>query len=296
MVIASCTPAATATEAPTEAVVAAATPTPRPVEQPTNTPVPTAEASKEAPILAAKVASGELPALKDRLPEKPLTLSPVDGTGKYGGRLKMASWWQDGGIQAKMYGHSAIRFVDDGLGLAPGMCESWETNADNTVWTLHWRKGLKWSDGSPCTTADTIYWWKDMVIDPDQSENPPAEFSAIAGVLPDFKAVDDYTLTITYVKSAPLTGKRLAMWVHSSIGPRWIVPSAYAKKFNPKYNTQYTDYKEHDLKINQQNNPECPSLNSWILTHYEQKVVSTYDRNPYYYAVEIGRASCRERV
>ncbi len=154
----------------------------------------------------------------------PLTLSPVDEIGKYGGRLKMASWWQDGGIQAKMYGHSAIRFVDDGLGLAPGMCESWSANEDNTVWTFKFREGLKWSDGSPCTTEDTMYWWRDMVLDADHPDLPPAEFSAIDGVLPEFTAVDDYTLTITYVKPAPLTAKRLAMWTNGSVGPRSDLP------------------------------------------------------------------------
>jgi len=264
----------------------------------TATPVPTAEVqSVEPPILQAKVDSGELPPLADRLPKVPLTLSPVDEIGKYGGRLKMASWWQDGGIQAKMYGHSAIRFVDDGLGLAPGMCESWSSNEDATVWTFNFREGLKWSDGSPCTTEDTMYWWRDMVLDADHPDLPPAEFSAIDGVLPEFTAVDDYTLTIKYVKPAPLTAKRLAMWTNGSIGPRWIAPSAYVKQFNPKYgpdgvkgemgaNPDYPDFVEHDRKINNQNNPECPTLNSWMLVAYEQGVSSTYDRNPFYYCVD----------
>jgi peptide/nickel transport system substrate-binding protein len=286
MALVSCTPAATEAPKPTEAVAVAATPTPRPIEQPTNTPVPAAAASKESPVLAAKVAAGELPPLAERLPEVPLTLSPVNGTGKFGGRLKMASWWQDGGIQSSMYGFSAIRFVDDGMGMAPGMVESWSANADNTVWTFKFRKGLKWSDGSPCTTADVIYWWKDMILDPDQVDNPPSEFSAIDGVLPEFTAVDEYTLTIKYVKPAPLTAKRLAMWTNGSIGPRWITNAAYAKKFNPKYNPEYKDYVEHDRKINVQNNPEAPTLNSWMLTVYEQGVVSTYERNPYYYCVD----------
>jgi peptide/nickel transport system substrate-binding protein len=301
VVLAACAQATTApTEMPTEAPKAVeATATPRPMNEPTNTPVPTAEmVSMEPPALQAKVDSGELPPLADRLPKVPLTLSPVDEIGKYGGRLKAASWWQDGGIQAKMYGHSAIRFVDDGLGMAPGMLESWSANDDNTVWTLKWREGLKWSDGSPCTTEDTLYWWRDMVLDPDHPEVPPSEFSAINGVLPDFRAVDDYTLTITYVKPAPLTAKRLAMWVNATIGPRWICPSAYMKQFNPKYaadgvttgplgtNPNYSDYVEHDRKINNQNNPECPSLNSWVLSDYQQGVSSTYERNAYYYCVD----------
>jgi peptide/nickel transport system substrate-binding protein len=293
MVLAAC---AAETEAPVEeapveapveeAPAAQATATPRPIAEPTNTPVAQVAAAKESPMLADMVAAGTLPPLAERLPKNPLTLSPVNGIGKFGGRLKMASWWQDGGIFAKLYGHSAIRYVDDGLGLAPGMCESWETNADNTVWTLHFREGLKWSDGEPCTTADVLYWWEDMVLDPDHPDLPPSEFSAVDGVLPEFVAVDDYTLEIRYIKPAPLTAKRLAMWVNGSIGPRWIAPAHYLKEFHPKYNSEYTDFVEHDRKRNEQNNPDCPTLNSWMLVAYEQGVSSTYDRNPYYYCVD----------
>jgi peptide/nickel transport system substrate-binding protein len=147
---------------------------------------------------------------------------------------------------------------------------------------------MKWSDGAPTTTADTMYWWNDMVLDPDHPMLPPSEFSAVEGVLPEFTAVDDFTLTIKYLKPAPLTAKRLAMWVNGTISDNynWIRPADYAKQFNPKYNSEYTDYVEHDLKINSRNNPECPTMNSWMLTHYEQGVVSTYERNPYYYCVD----------
>lgn len=245
---------------------------------------------KEAPELARLVQEGLLPPLVDRLPTHPLVLAPINAIGQYGGRLKMASWWQDGGITSKMYGHSPIRFVDDGLRLAPGMVESWSANANNTVWTLNFRAGLKWSDGSPCTTADVLYWWNDMVLEPDHPELPPWEFRAIDGVLPVFAAVDAYTLTISYTKAAPLTAKFLAMWVNGTIGYRWIVPSAYAKQFNPKYAPAYTDYVEHDARINYNTNPDCPVLNSWVLTAYEGGVSSTYERNAYYYCVDtVGR-------
>jgi peptide/nickel transport system substrate-binding protein len=293
MALAACAPEATQApvqEAPvaeaTQPPAAAATPTPRPVAEPTNTPVPTVAAAKESPLLADMVAAGTLPPLADRLPKNPLTLQPVNGTGKFGGRLKMASWWQDGGIAAKLYGHSFIRFVDDGLGLAPGIVESWEANADNTVWTFNFREGLKWSDGAPCTTADVLYWWEDMVLDPNHPALPPSEFSAVEGVLPEFVALDDYTLEIRYVKPAPLTAKRLAMWVNGTIGPRMIAPAEFAKQFNPKYNSAYANFEDHDRQINSQNNPDCPTLNSWMLTAYEQGVSSTYERNPYYYCVD----------
>ena len=57
----------------------------------------------------------------------------------------MAQWHES------QYGHSALRWIDDGLGIAPGMVEEWESNADASEWTLYFRKGLKWSDGSHCT-------------------------------------------------------------------------------------------------------------------------------------------------
>ncbi|MGO8126842.1 ABC transporter substrate-binding protein, partial [Rhizobium ruizarguesonis] len=39
---------------------------------------------KEADIMKTKVSSGALPALKDRLPENPLVVKPVESVGKYG--------------------------------------------------------------------------------------------------------------------------------------------------------------------------------------------------------------------
>jgi len=39
----------------------------------------------EAPMLAEKVAKGELPPVEERLPENPLVIEPVEGIGQYGG-------------------------------------------------------------------------------------------------------------------------------------------------------------------------------------------------------------------
>ena len=79
-------------------------------------------------------------------------LAPVDGVGKYGGRLRkfLPDLGWNGHFLEEQYGHSALRWIDDGLGIAPGICDTWSTNADNSEWTLHFREGLKWSDGEPC--------------------------------------------------------------------------------------------------------------------------------------------------
>ncbi len=285
--LASCAPQ---TAAPTKApevkpTEAAAAPTAIPTQAATATPVPTVAAAKEAPMLADMVTAGKLPPLAERLPKNPLTLAPVNTIGKYGGRMKWNMWWLGGGTEESMYGHSALRWLDDGLGIGPGMVESWETNADNSVWTLHFREGLKWSDGQPCTTEDVMYWWNDLVLNGDHGDQPP-DFGTAAGKLAEFNPVDAYTLTISYAEPAPLTAKRLAMWVNGNIGPRWIAPKHYLKQFHPTYNTAVKDFQEHDQKILFRQNPDCPSLSSWICVVFEPSVSITWDRNPYYYAVD----------
>jgi peptide/nickel transport system substrate-binding protein len=297
MVLAACGPAETEApveeapveEAPVEEAPAEATPTPRVVAEPTNTPVPTVAAAKEAPMLAEKVAAGELPPLADRLPKNPLTLQPINTIGKYGGRIR--TLWPDPGWNGhfleQQYGHSPLRWVDDGLGIAPGMCESWETNADNSEWTLHFREGLKWSDGEPCTTEDVMFWWDYNTVKGDASypDAIPDFGQDASGKLVTFTKVDDYTLKLTYGTPAPLTAKRLAMWVNANIGPRWIVPKHYMEQFHPDF-SDAADFEVYNQKLNVWNNPDCPTLCAWKVSEFEAGVKLNAERNPYYYCVD----------
>src|SRR3989304_3606371 len=155
VIFAACTAAPETPEtAPVEeAPVAASTNTPEPtsipIQEATATPVPTMAAIKEAPALAELVAAGKLPPLEERLPKSPLTLSPVNTIGKYGGRARMQVEWLAGFFEEGQYGYSPVRWIDDGLGIAPGLLDTWTTNDDNSEWTLHMREGIKWSDGEP---------------------------------------------------------------------------------------------------------------------------------------------------
>lgn len=47
--------------------------------------------------------------------------------------------------------------VDANGEAAPGAAESWSTNADRSVYTFKLRPNLKWSDGTPLTSADFVY-------------------------------------------------------------------------------------------------------------------------------------------
>lgn len=298
VVLAACAPAAApttapvtgaATDTPAAAPAAADTPTPIATVAATATEVAAAVASKEAPALAQMVKDGKLPPLEQRLPKVPLTLAPLNAVGKYGGRIR--TFWKgdwSGHFQESQYGHSPLRWIDDGLGIAPGMCDKWSTNADNTVWTLHIREGLKWSDGEPCTVDDVLFWWNDLTK-ATSGDNPDAvpDFGTDANQkLAVFAKVDDYTLTITYGTPSPLTAKRLAMWVNANIGPRWICPMHWAKQYHPKYNTAEKDFKNFNAKVESWTNPEMPTLNAWVVSKYEAGKSKTAERNPYYYAVD----------
>jgi peptide/nickel transport system substrate-binding protein len=279
-------PAATAVPA-----VANAQPTAIPTQAATATTVPTAAVSHESPLLAAQVAAGKLPPLEQRLPKVPLTLSPIDEIGKYGGRLRSfqpapATW--NGHYQESQYGHSALRWIDDGLGIAPGMCDTWSANADNSEWTVHVREGLKWSDGQPCNVDDIMFWWEDLTqaTDPSHPDAVPDFGQDANGKLATFTKVDDYTLKIGYGTPSPLTAKRLAMWVNANIGPRWIAPKHYLSQFHPKYNTAEKTFDDFNHKAETWTNPDCPTLNHWMLVKYDAGKGQTADRNPFYYAVD----------
>jgi peptide/nickel transport system substrate-binding protein len=288
------TPTPVPTTAPATATTAAK-PTTAPAAQPTTLPtkppataVPTVTAlGGEAPMVADMVKAGKVPALADRLPKNPLVLSPLKSIGTYGGTLRTQAQVLDRAWAMAQYAYSPCRWVNDGFGIVAEQVENWSTNADNSEWTLNYRKGMKWSDGTPVTVDDTMFWWTDMVVNTDQSDVPP-EWATAAGKLVEFIKVDDYTLKLKYAAPAPLTGRQLAMWPKgaSNLGSRWLVPSAYLKKFHPKYNTAVKDFTDFDQKSIWRQNPECPTITPWLCEKYDPGVSRMWVRNPYYYAVD----------
>ena len=313
--VAACAPPQAATPttgaaqaAPTAA--ATATPAPTTAPAPTNTPAPVATSAaiakatevsvqgmkyQEAPMLADMVKAGKLPPVEQRLPEKPYVVPhPWLTIGKYGGVIQMVcSDKTDEGttrfVQEMMYGHSLLRWLKDGLEIGPGLVESWETNADQSEWTLHFRKGLKWSDGHPWTVDDILFWWEDEVQIPDLKELPPDEARSGKGTLFKLQKIDDYTLKLIYDAPTPLTADRLAMWVKRGIGPRWMDPKHYLQQFHPKYNPNVDKTKWVDTFLQKREfrkNPDCPTMTGWMLKTYNQGQNSVWTRNPYYWCVD----------
>ncbi|WP_020577607.1 ABC transporter substrate-binding protein [Actinopolymorpha alba] len=253
-------------------------------------PLPVPKTLREAPALTAMVKRGELPPLAERLPEHPYVV-PHEWVrrGTYGGQLLMImDSTTSAAIKEYCYGHSLLRFLNDGRDVGPGLAESWESNADASVWTFRFRKGLRWSDGHSWTTADIMYWWEDMVLDEVHPEVPPDDVRSGRDTVATVTAPDDHTLVLTFDAPAPATPDRIAAWVNAGVGPRWMVPRHYLRQFHPRYNKKVTKrswYEEHDRKSDWTANPDCPTMAGWRLKAYAEGRSVRLERNPFYYAV-----------
>lgn len=246
----------------------------------------------ESPALAKLVKQGKLPPVEQRLPEHPYVV-PHDWVtkGQYGGRMQWicndtSDWSTTHLITESMYGNSQLRWLKDGLEIGPGMVESWESNKELSTWTLHFRKGMKWSDGKPWTTGDVMFWWEDEVGEPALDVIPSDAVRSGKGNLMKLKQVDDTTVQAVFDSSTPLFADYLALGVNGGIGMR---PKHYMQQFHIKYNKKLdpkTWVEKYQSKWDNATNPDYPTMTGWKITKYQKGQFSVWERNPYYYAID----------
>ncbi len=96
-----------------------------------------------------------LPPVEQRLPRNPAVVRGPDGIGVYGGVWNRctANIWD---LTRKVMYESFVRFDPSGR-IQPGLAYKWEVSNGNRVYTFYLRKGQKWSDGTPFTTADLLW-------------------------------------------------------------------------------------------------------------------------------------------
>src|SRR5262245_21015601 len=74
-----------------------------------------------------------------------------------------------------------VRNNKDATGLDGAAAASWEISPDSKTFTFHLRDGLKFSNGSPLTSADVLDSFQAMVVDPQVAQGgawPKSAFSA----------------------------------------------------------------------------------------------------------------------
>jgi peptide/nickel transport system substrate-binding protein len=262
---------------------------------------------KEAPMLAERVASGELPPLEERLPANPKVVTPVEGPGKYGGTWRMGlRGGQDTALLTRTMSYEhLVRWSPDWTEIEPNIAESFEASDDATEFTFTLRQGMKWSDGEPFTADDIVFWYEDILTNDEYSAvNPVSSWLQSGGETVVVEKVDDYTVKFTFSSPNGLFLQRMATPDGATV-TRW--PKHYLQQFHPKYNTtnldqliadnQATDWVNlmqlkgggvpgtpYDARYQ---NGELPSLNPWILTTpYGAGTQVVGERNPYYWKVD----------
>ena len=123
-----------------------------------------------------------LPALADRLPEEPLVVVPYASNGKYGGTLNALSNATEAGTSdfLSVRHVNLVRYSDDLQTIVPNVAKSWDWNEDFTQLTFNLRKGHKWSDGAPFTSADVKFWYDNLALDSKIIEKPK-DYVLVAG-------------------------------------------------------------------------------------------------------------------
>lgn len=271
--------AAAPTEAPKEEA--------KPAEQ-AAAPAAAPGAYAEAPMLAEMVSGGTLPAVDERLPETPVVTTPVEGVGQYGGTLRTASWWPEvGNVQLYFAVEAPIKWKADLTGYEPALVEAYEWSEDGKTFTMHMRKGLKWSDGEPYTSADWKFYWEDLANAPEQKlYSVPAYLRNDDGTPITMEYPDDYTV-IWKATDRPLYIDPYFMaqgfW---EFAKAMMKPAHYLKAFHPTYTTGKT-WEDMEKADKWWQTPGYPCLFAWCLTELSDDGQNyTFGRNPYYWRVD----------
>lgn len=177
-------------------------------------------------------ANPALPPLAERLPEDPLVVVPYDSVGKYGGTLDALSNATEAGTSDFMsLRHvNLVRYSDDLETIVPNVAKSWEWNDDFTQLTFHLRKGHKWSDGQPFTSADVKFWYDNLALDPNINEKPK-DYVTVGGQPMTVETPDDET--VIFKLPAPKPGLLAHFATHFA---QAFQPKHFLGKFHPAVN------------------------------------------------------------
>lgn len=174
----------------------------------------------------------ELPALANRLPAEPLVVAPYDKVGSYGGTFHALSNAPEAGTSdfLSVRHVNLFRYSDDLQTIVPNVAKDWEWNAEYTKLTVHLRKGHKWSDGEPFTSADIKFWYDNLMMDKNVFEKPK-DYALVAGNPMTVDTPDD--TTVIFNLPAPKPGLVAGF---ATIYAQPFQPMHFLGKYHPAIN------------------------------------------------------------
>ncbi len=251
----------------------------------------------QAPELEKRVEAGELPPVAERLPENPLVVVPPEQMGPYGGRLLRAGSGPsdiEAGVGYLMT-EGLLKLSPDGESHLPNLAADFEILDGGRAFRFTLRKGLRWSDGHPFTTADIEFWHRHMLHNKTLTPAIPTHLRDVEGNDFTLDIQDEHSLVFRFPNPNPAFLLYLA-------GPHawesYLKPSHYLESFHEEFagaaelRARYEaegspDWSRLFLKASQFHmNPELPTMLPWKVTIPPPATLVRFERNPYYWKVD----------
>ncbi len=256
----------------------------------------------EAPMLAERVAAGELPPVEERLPAQPVVVQPLEAIGEYGGELAGPTTNPTccGWDVLEMRLQKLLTIDTDLFTIIPNIAQSIDISDDHTTFTIHLREGHKWSDGEPFTTEDFRFYFEDVLGNSDITPHLGGAWVK-SGQLPEMEIIDETTIRFTYAESHPT----LIVALGSEVGHRGFRPAHYFKQMHIDYNedanaqaeekgfddwVQMFNAKDRPYtftwNLGSESDPYAPTLNTFVFAGEDTFGNKLYERNPYFFKVD----------
>jgi peptide/nickel transport system substrate-binding protein len=263
----------------------------------------------ESPLLSEEVKAGRLPELVKRLPEPSdlLVIQPVHEIGKYGGTWRRAFTGPGDFENGNRINSSdkILTFDYTGMELKPSLAKGWEISPDGKTTKIFLRKGVKWSDGTPLTADDFMFWYNDISLN---KQIVPSTFfeMQVNGKEGRMRKIDDYTVAFEFPEpyfffAYQLAGNTSVGGGHVTRGHNWggcFAPAHYLKQFLPKYSSEAAVNARAKAegydgwvsclrnKYSWAFNPDLPVLGPWRTVSPINSPNWILERNPYFWAVD----------
>jgi peptide/nickel transport system substrate-binding protein len=194
-----------------------------------------------------------------------------------------------------VYGYARLVAYTPELDLEPDILKDVEVE-EGRIFTLHLRKGHKWSDGQPFTSEDFRYWWEDVANNPELMPVGPPSPLYVEGKLPEVEIIDEHTVRYSWPEPNPFFLPALA-----GATPTFIyMPAHYLKQFHERYadpdelavkveQAQARDWAQVHGRMDEMydfTNPELPTLQPWTPMTAPPAMRFSFERNRHFHRVD----------
>lgn len=252
----------------------------------------------ESSFWAIEVNKGFKPPVAERIPSEPLIVDMAAKgrtNGIQGGTLRTLVSRSKDIRQMVVYGYARLVGYAPDYSLQPDILRAVDIFEDRR-YTLHLRKGHRWSDGTLFTSADFAYWWNDVVNNSLITPSGPPEWMTVDGEMGTVTFPDAHTVVFEW-KSA---NSRFLPLLAQASPPFIYRPAHYLKQFHVDYADPDFLVQEvlsarvkswpalHNRRDNMYkfDNPDLPTLQPWMNASGEPTSRNLFVRNPYFHRID----------